>query len=138
MPNKCTKCGKIHPDNADYLMDGCDKCGSKFFFYIRGDMLEKLEREIEKLNKREINEIEKDVRSILPGGMDKNDAVALDLESIRVMKPGKYLIDLTNLFTQRPIVIKIGPGKYKLDLSVLLSGLKKKPEFDYSSSSESI
>ena len=132
MPNKCTKCGKIHPDNADYLMDGCDQCGCKFFFYIRNDMLEKLEKQIEKLSKREISEIERDVRSILPGTIDKDESVALDLEAIRVMKPGKYLIDLTTLFTQRPIVIKIGPGKYKLDLSVLLSGLKKKPEFDYS------
>ena len=131
MPNKCTKCGKIHPDEASYLMDGCDVCGNKFFFYIREDMLEKLETEIEKLSRREITEIEKDVRDILPG-LDKSDSVALDLEAIRVMKPGKYLIDITTLFNQKPIVIKVGPGKYKLDLSVLLSGLKKKPEFDYS------
>jgi len=131
MPNKCTKCGKIHPDEASYLMDGCDVCGNKFFFYIREDMLEELETEIEKLSRREITEIEKDVRDILPG-LDKSDSVALDLEAIRVMKPGKYLIDITTLFNQKPIVIKVGPGKYKLDLSVLLSGLKKKPEFDYS------
>ena len=136
MPNKCTKCGKIHPDNADYLMDGCDKCGSKFFFYIRKDMLEKLDKELDKLKDHEIKEIEKDVRGILPG-INKEEVVALDIEAIRVMKPGKYLIDLTTLFTQKPIVIKVGPGKYKLDLSVLLTGLKKKPEFDYSSSSES-
>ena len=131
MPNKCTKCGKIHPDNADYLMDGCDKCGGKFFFYIREDMLENLEKDIEKLTKREITEIESDVRGILPG-LNKGDAVALDLEAVRVMKPGKYLIDITTLFNQKPIVIKVGPGKYKLDLSVLLSGLKKKPEFYHS------
>ncbi len=132
MPNKCTRCGKIHPDNADYLINGCDVCGNKFFFYIREDMVDKLDKEIEKLSKREIKEIEKDVREILPNTIDKNDTVILDLEAIRVVKPGKYLIDLTNLFNQKPIVIKIGPGKYKLDLSVLLSGLKKKPEFDYS------
>jgi predicted nucleic acid-binding Zn-ribbon protein len=132
MPNKCAKCGKIHPDNAEYLINGCDKCKGKFFFYIREDMLEKLDKEIEGLKKRDINEIEKDVRGILPKGIQKDEVVALDLEAIRVMKPGKYLIDLTNLFNQKPIVIKIGPGKYKLDLSILLSSLKKKPEFDYS------
>lgn len=131
MPNKCTKCGKIHPDNADYLMDGCDQCGSKFFFYIREEMLEKLDRELDRLKGREIKEIERDVRDILPG-IDDNETVVLDIEAVRVMKPGKYLIDLTNLFTQKPIVIKVGPGKYKLDLSVLISGLKKKPKFDYS------
>lgn len=130
MPNKCARCGKVHPDNAEYLMQGCDQCGSKFFFYIKQDLLSDLEKEMEKLTKREITEIERDVRGILPSGIDRDETVALDIEAIRVMKPGKYLIDLTNLFTQKPIVIKVGPGKYKLDLSILLH--KKKPEFDHS------
>jgi predicted nucleic acid-binding Zn-ribbon protein len=130
MPNKCSKCGKIHPDNAEYLLKGCDACGSKFFFYVRAEMIETLEKELEKLKPPEIEEIERDVREILPKGIDKEDTVTLDLEAISVMKPGKYLIDLTNLFNQKPIVIKVGPGKYKLDLSVLVSGLKKRPDFE--------
>jgi predicted nucleic acid-binding Zn-ribbon protein len=135
MPNKCANCGKIHPDNAEYLLDGCDRCGSKFFFYIKQDLLNDLEKEIEKLTTKEVREIERDVRDIIPKGIEKDETVVLDLEAIRVMKPGKYLIDVTNLLTQKPIVIRVGPGKYKLDLSVLLSSFRKK-QVDYSENYE--
>lgn len=120
MPNKCTRCGKIHEDNAGYLVSGCDQCGSKFFFFIRKEAIEKYEREAEKLSKEEVKEIEHDIREILPGKIEKDDTVILDVEAIRVIKPGKYRIDVTNLFNQKPIVIRVGPGKYELDLTTLI------------------
>jgi predicted nucleic acid-binding Zn-ribbon protein len=126
MPNKCTRCGKIHPDDSPYLVSGCDVCGSKFFFYIRQDVLNKADKELKKLTQKEIDEIEKDIREIIPEGVDEDETVVLDLEAIRVIKPGKYEIDVTNLFNQKPIVIRMGPGKYELDLSVLLSRLAGK------------
>ncbi len=128
MPSKCTKCGKLHPDDADYLLSGCDECGSNFFFYIRPEILEKMEKEVEKLTKKEIVEIERDIREIIPEKIEKGETVILDLEAIRVIKPGKYKIDVTNLFTQKPIVIRIGSGKYELDLSTLMMKLKRKKE----------
>ena len=126
MPSKCTKCGKVHSDDAPYLLKGCDKCGSKFFFYFREGLMPVAERDINKLNKRQMNEIEHDIRSIIPKDMDNKETVVLDLEAIRVIKPGKYKIDVTNLFNQKPIVIRLGPGKYKLDLSALTSRLAGK------------
>lgn len=130
MPNKCAKCGKIHPDDAEYLLRGCDECGSKFFFYVRKEVLESVEKEIDKLTPKEVAEIEQDIREIIePEKIEKDETVVLDLEAIRVVKPGKYIIDVANLFTQKPIVIRAGPGKYELDLSVLLARLKKKPQF---------
>lgn len=130
MPNKCAKCGKIHPDDAEYLLKGCDECGSKFFFYVRKEVLESVNKEIDKLTPKEVAEIEQDIREIIePEKLEKDETVVLDLEAIRVVKPGKYMIDVANLFTQKPIVIRAGPGKYELDLSVLLARLKKKPRF---------
>lgn len=130
MPNKCAKCGKIHPDDAEYLLRGCDECGSKFFFYVRKEVLESVEKEIDELTPKEVAEIEQDIREIIePERLEKDETVVLDLEAIRVVKPGKYIIDVANLFTQKPIVIRAGPGKYELDLSVLLARLKKKPQF---------
>lgn len=126
MPSKCTRCGKLHPDDADYLLDGCDECGSTFFFYIRPEILEKMEKEVEKLTKKDIKEIERDIREIIPEKIESGETVVLDLEAIRVIKPGKYKIDVTNLFTQKPIVIRVGPGKYELDLSTLMTKLKKR------------
>lgn len=126
MPNKCTVCGKVHPDNAKYLLDGCDKCGSKFFFYVREDRLDEAEKNIEKLSSKEVKEIESDIRDIIPKDVKSDETVILDVEAIRVIKPGKYKIDVTNLFHQEPIVIRVGEGKYELDLSVLMSKMKEK------------
>jgi len=130
MPNKCTKCGKIHPDNAPYLLArGCDKCGSKFFFYVRQESLKEAEKDIDKLTKTEINEIEQDIREIVSEverPIDEDETVILDVEAIRVIKPGKYHIDVTNLFNQRPIVIRVGPGKYEIDLTTMMGRFRKK------------
>ena len=126
MPNKCTRCGKIFPDDAEELLNGCDECGSKFFFYVRQEALERAEKELKTLSKREVDEIEKDIRKIIPSESE-DETVVLDLEAIRVIRPGKYRIDVTNLFNQRPIVIRVGPGRYEIDLSTLLTrmGIKK-------------
>lgn len=125
MPNKCTKCGKIHPDDAEYLLKGCDECGSKFFFYVSEDAIKKLDKDLEKLTPKEVREIEKDIREIVPE-VKKGETVIFDLEAIRVIKPGKYRIDVTKLFQQKPIVIRVGPGKYELDLSVLLTKIRQR------------
>jgi predicted nucleic acid-binding Zn-ribbon protein len=125
MPNKCTGCGKVHPDDAPYLLKGCDKCSSKFFFYVREESLNRAEKDINKLSKKDMKEIEDDIRFIIPEGRaGKDETVVLDVEAIRVIKPGKYKIDVTNLFMQRPIVIRVGSGKYELDLSTLLTKIK--------------
>jgi len=109
-------------------MKGCDVCGSKFFFYVREEVLEKVERDIDKITKKEMDEIEQDIREIVKKqeGIEEEDTVILDVEAIRVIKPGKYRIDVVNLFTQKPLVIRTGPGRYELDLSTLLSGLRRK------------
>jgi len=125
MPNKCTGCGKVHPDDAPYLLKGCDKCGSKFFFYVREDNLKQAEKDIRMLTRKDVKEIEEDVRFIIPEGrIKKDETVVLDVEAIRVIKPGKYKIDVTNLFLQKPIVIRVGSGKYELDLSTLMTKIK--------------
>jgi predicted nucleic acid-binding Zn-ribbon protein len=120
MPNKCVKCGKIHPDDSVDLIRGCDQCGGKFFFYVRSGLLEQTEEELGRLSQEEIEEIETDIREIVADKVREDDTVILDLEAIKILKPGKYAIDVTKLFTQKPLIIKLGPGKYKIDLSTLL------------------
>jgi predicted nucleic acid-binding Zn-ribbon protein len=130
MPNKCTKCGKIHQDDASYLLeDGCDKCGSRFFFYVRQDALKQAEEDIKKLTTKEIEEIEHDIRDIVSEvekPVEEDETVILDVEAIRVIKPGKYHIDVTKLFMQRPIVIRVGPGRYEIDLTTMMGYFRKK------------
>jgi predicted nucleic acid-binding Zn-ribbon protein len=122
MPSRCTRCGKLHPDDAPYLLQkGCE-CGSRFFFFVKEEMLTQAERDIARLSAEDVASIEKDIRFIVSETeYDADDeTVVLDVEAIRVIMPGKYHIDLTNLFSQRPVVIRIGSGKYKIDLSTLV------------------
>ena len=127
MPDKCTKCGKIHPDDAPYLINGCDKCGGKFFFYVRPELLEEAEQEVSLLSRKDMKEIEDDIRDIVSGdGIKKDETVVLDLEAIRVIRPGKYQIDVTNLFNQKPIIVRVGAGRYEIDLSTLMTKISKK------------
>jgi predicted nucleic acid-binding Zn-ribbon protein len=121
MPHQCVHCSEIYPDASQELLLGC-KCGSKFFYYIKQDKIEKLRQEIPdslfEISKIDKERIEKDIREIT--GMDEelDKPVILDVESIRVLGPGKYEIDIINLFSKsRPIIYKLEEGKYIIDLS---------------------
>lgn len=45
-----------------------------------------------------------------------DNPVILDMESIRVLQPGKYELDLVHLFKKDPLIIKLDEGKYMIDL----------------------
>ena len=126
MPNKCTMCGKIHSDDAKYLLEGCDQCGNKFFFYVREEHIKQMEEDTKNLTPTEVKEIEADVRDIIPEEAKADETVVLDLEAIRIIKPGKYMIDVTTLFNQRPVVIRVGSGRYEIDLSTIKKKWKDK------------
>jgi len=107
-------------DASEQVLKGCDSCGRKFFFYIRKDQLERIneqkEKEVEFFGEDK-KQIEKDVREI-SGFQDEDTPVYLDFESVKVVKPGKYAVDLGNLFaTDKPRVYKLEDGKYIIDLS---------------------
>jgi len=49
--------------------------------------------------------------------------VFLDFESVRVLKPGKYLLDLQKLFSMgKPRVYQLEDGKYIVDLASVSPG----------------
>jgi len=59
--------------------------------------------------------VEEDVRAILKIEDDERPVI-LDLESVRVLKPGKFEIDIVSLMNRRPIVFKLSEGKYIIDI----------------------
>ena len=122
MPNQCIHCNAIYDDGAQQLLQGC-ACGSKFFFYLTDDKLRKIKQikpEVV-LTGDERKRIESDVREIT--GIEEEDApVVLDFESVRLLKPGKYLIDIHNLFAKgKPLVYSLEDGKYFIDFNGKLS-----------------
>ena len=120
-PHQCVHCSKIYPDAAEELLKGCN-CGSRFFYYIRQDWIDSKEKDdlqvkIEQLADVDKKQIEEDVREIM--GVEQEEVpVILDLESIKVLKPGKYQIDIINMFNKkRPLIYKLEEGKYIIDLA---------------------
>jgi predicted nucleic acid-binding Zn-ribbon protein len=102
------------------LLEGCESCGSRFFFYIREEQLESLRNKVIEIPEQERVSIEKDIRE-MAGITDENEPVILDIESVRAVGPGKYEIDVVNLFNkERPLIYKLEEGKYIIDLASTL------------------
>jgi len=128
MPHQCVRCSKIYEDGSEEILKGCS-CGSKLFFYIRKEKLEEAKKFIEKdLSDKEKIQIEKDVLDIIGEKKDPDSPVILDLESIRILQPGKYELDLVHLFKNEPLIYKLEEGKYFIDVAKSFKNIKEKPE----------
>ncbi len=127
MPHQCVRCGKHYSDGSNELLQGCP-CGGRFFFYIRNKDVEKAKELTIDLTPEDKEKIEKDVLDIIGDTIDDTQPVILDIESIRVLKPGQYEIDLVDLFKGEPLIYKLEDGKYVIDLLGTFELLKKKDE----------
>lgn len=119
MPHQCVRCGKLYDDGASELLEGCS-CGSNFFFYMKK---KESFREI-KLTDEEKKEVEHDVLEIV--GYEEEKPIILDLENIRVLKPGKYEFNLVDIFRGKPLIYKVADGKYVIDISSVFKMKKNK------------
>lgn len=116
MPHQCVRCSSLYEDGSEEILKGCS-CGARLFFYIKKKDIERGKELLTKLSDDDKKNIEKDITEILHiKDEDNNAPVVLDLESIRVLKPGKYELDLVHLFKKDPLVIKLEEGKYMIDL----------------------
>jgi len=115
MPHQCVRCGNMFPDGAKDLLTGCS-CGSKFFFFVKKGKVEEAKNISAKLTKEDRSQIEKDVEDIVDYKLKGDGPVFLDIESIRILKPGQYELDLVDLFRKKPLVYKLEDGKYIIDL----------------------
>jgi len=119
MPHQCVHCSKIIEVGSKEILDGCSKCGSRFFFYIRDEVAQRMKEQaqvpLQEFSPAQKEKVESDVREILKVE-DEEMPVILDIESVRVTAPGKYEIDLVSLLNRKPIVFKLEEGKYMIDV----------------------
>ena len=119
MPHQCVHCSKIIEVGSKEILEGCSDCSRKFFFYIREEQVDQIresnEVPVPEFNTIDKKKIEEDVRSILKIE-DESKPVILDLESVRVLNPGKFEIDIVSLMNRRPIIVKLQEGKYLIDI----------------------
>lgn len=127
MAHQCVHCGKIYEVPSREIFDGCS-CGSHFFFFIKPEQYEKLKdgkMPVIELSEPDKKKVEEEVREII-GVEEEETPVILDLESIKVTGPGKFVIDVVNLFNRsKPLIYKLEEGKYIIDLA---SCMKVNPE----------
>jgi len=123
MPHQCVKCGEMYPDGSQELLKGCSECGGKFFFFIRKERLDEQKKIRKEIQKEDLKKMEQDVRSLMPK-VKKDEPVILDLETIRVIGPGKYEIDVGSLMRGNPVIIQVGDGKYYIDLFTMMKQKK--------------
>ncbi len=127
MPHKCVRCGKEYRTNECEILKGCRECGGKKFVFIP-----QVEREPEKepvtpvtsaaSPETQDKEKEPDTAPDVPLlGTDR-------LESIRIVAPGTYELNIEKLATSDERVVGIGKGEgsYLVDLlSMVRPGRKK-------------
>jgi predicted nucleic acid-binding Zn-ribbon protein len=123
MPHQCVRCNTFYDDGAEELLKGCT-CGGRLFFFIKKEKLGQAQKLAEqaKLTESEKKQIEKDVFDLVGAEAEEDQPVVLDFESIRVLYPGKYELDLIKLFKKEPLVFKLEEGKYFIDVA---QGFKK-------------
>ena len=127
MPHQCVRCNTFYDDGNEAILKGCS-CGAKLFFFIRKEKLEKLKAATEKappVDETEKKQIETDVFNVL-GVKEPEEPVVLDIEAVRVLKPGKYELDLVHLFKGEPLIFKLADGKYIIDIAETFRRLRKK------------
>ena len=127
MPHQCVRCNTFYEDGAREILYGCS-CGGKLFFFIKKEKLSELKKLSEEsaLTKKEKEQIEQDIFDLVGSDIDRDQPVILDIEAIRVMRPGKYEVDLVHLFKGEPLIFKLEDGKYMIDLVQSFEKFRKK------------
>ena len=126
MPHQCVRCSEFYEDGAKEILKGCG-CGGKLFFFIKKEKIEEIKNAPQsRLTEKEKEQIEQDVFELVGSDIDRDAPVVLDLEAIRVSKPGKYELDIVQLFKNEPLVFRLEDGKYMIDVVQSFEKLRKK------------
>ena len=115
MPHQCVRCSKVYEDGSKEILTGCS-CGGRFFFFMKNKDVETVKNLTVNLTTDEKKQIESDALDLV-GEPEPEKPVVLDFESIRILKPGKFEIDLIDLFKGNPLVYKLDDGKYVIDIA---------------------
>jgi uncharacterized protein len=140
MPHKCTRCENIFKDGAAIILNGCPKCGWNKFLYVRDESpgsaanagiststarispeASNFIREVDEILgiKDEKPELKKEPRT-------ETKEVGNRIESIRILSPGQYELNLESLLERKEIVMALKEdGTYIVNLP---SVFKKKKD----------
>jgi predicted nucleic acid-binding Zn-ribbon protein len=96
------------------------------FFFVKESDLEKAKERAKNLTDEQKTEIEQDIYDILGKDPSADAPIVLEFETISVLEPGKYEIDVVNLFKENhPLVYRLDEGKYMIDLPETFNKLRR-------------
>ena len=141
MPHKCTRCEKIFEDGAEVILSGCPNCGWNKFLYVKDMEPEEEAEEKEVQVQPEIADSEekdipaeqfiREIDDIIGIGHQEREVVEEEegerVESVRILGPGSYELNLSSLLERDEIVMAIKEdGTYAVDLSSAFRKKKKR------------
>jgi len=134
MPHKCTRCENIFTDGAVEILNGCPNCGWNKFLYVREEpeappsdtVADGVEREPAKKFLKEIDEF------MVDHGIEEKETVQQEpdedrIESVRIMGPGSYELNLDALLERKEIIMAMKEdGTYMVHLPSVFDNKKTK------------
>ncbi len=114
MPHKCTKCGREFEDGSTEILKGCPSCGGKKFLYVRES-----ERHRDVLEEKAVSALAEEAGGAVLEVRAEKEAECFDrVESIRILGPGSYELNIEKLARSDEVVVGLGhEGKYMVDIS---------------------
>ncbi|WP_135613046.1 Zn-ribbon domain-containing protein [Methanococcoides sp. AM1] len=141
MPHKCTRCEKIFEDGAEVILSGCPNCGWNKFLYVKDmepktDIEDAAEEQLPEKEEKEVadpaDQFIKEIDDIIGIEHQEREVVEEEgerVESVRILGPGSYELNLNSLLERDEIVMAIKQdGTYAVDLSSAFRKKRKKPE----------
>ena len=121
MPHKCTRCEGVFRDGAAIILNGCPKCGWNKFLYVKDESTSPVisaEKTAETQIPPAATQFIKEVDELLgnkqaspePEGSNvekKIEEVGDRVESVRILSPGSYELNLDSIMKRDEIVMAL-------------------------------
>ncbi len=128
MPHKCTRCENVFKDGAAIILNGCPKCGWNKFLYVRditpesqagktvqtGAIPPAASKFIKEVDELLGNKTQPDKTPYLNTGNKGTEAaekkpeeIGERVESVRILSPGSYELNLESLLERDEIVMAL-------------------------------
>jgi len=121
MPHKCTRCEGIFRDGAAIILNGCPKCAWNKFLYVKDEMTQPAGSEGKAVDTSippAASQFIKEVDELLGNKPaqpepkeskveNKIDEVGDRVESLRILSPGSYELNLDSIMKREEIVMAL-------------------------------
>jgi predicted nucleic acid-binding Zn-ribbon protein len=140
MPHRCTRCGTIFEDGDSVILSGCPSCGWNKFLYVKESegsenqgkpALEEQTLDLESSLDEVVRNIDEALASEQEDIKQEPEAERNSdeerVESVRILGPGSYELNLDSLLERKELVMAIREeGSYALHLPSVFSQQKEK------------